>query len=99
MFLSWCCIHLFVFRTPVVKVIQHRENEKWRVYLLQDKRPSSTVTMVLQIKKMYRVDICDRNTSSIACNEHIQTMLGQKKCKNLSIGPMSNLCYGPKMGR
>ena len=46
----------------------------------KDKRPSSTVTVVLQIKKLYRVDICDRNTSSIACNEHIQTVMGQQKC-------------------
>ena len=36
------------------------------------KRPSSTVTVVLQIKKLYRVDICDRNTSSIACNDQKQ---------------------------
>ena len=35
MFLSWCCIDSFVFRRPVVKVFQHRENEKCRVYLLQ----------------------------------------------------------------
>ena len=27
------------------------------------------------------MDICDRNTSSIACNEHIQTVMGQQKCK------------------
>ena len=47
------------------------------------KRPSSTVTVVLQIKKLYRVDICDRNTSSIACNEHIQTVMGQQKMQNL----------------
>ena len=36
-------------------------------------------TVVLQIKKLYRVDICNRNTSSIACNEHIQTVMGQQK--------------------
>ena len=66
----------------------------------KDKRPSSTVTVVLQIKKLYRVDICDRNTSSIACNEHIQTVMGhQKNVKSTGIGPMSNQCYGPKMGR
>ena len=34
----------------------------------------------------YRVDICDRNTSSIAFlyNEHIQTVMGQQKMRNLS---------------
>ena len=47
----------------------------------KDNRPSSTVTVVLQIKKLYQVDICDRNTLSIACNEHIQTVMGQQKCK------------------
>ena len=69
---------------------------------------SSTVTMVLQIKKLYRVDICDRNTSSIACNEHIQTVMGQQKMQNLSHvwpnvepmlwakdGPMSKRYVGP----
>ena len=35
MFLSLCCIYSFVFRRPDVKVIQHRENEKSTVYLLQ----------------------------------------------------------------
>ena len=32
----------------------------------------------------YRVDICDRNTctSSIAGNEHIQTVMGQQKMQN-----------------
>ena len=40
--------------------------------------------MVLQIKKLYRVDICDRNTSSMACNEHIQPVMGQQKMQNLS---------------
>ena len=45
----------------------------------KDKRPSSTVTVVLQIKKLYK---CDRNASSIACNEHIQTVMGQQKMQN-----------------
>ena len=35
----------------------------------------------LQIKKLYRVDTCDRNASSIACNEHIQTVMGQQNAK------------------
>ena len=48
----------------------------------KDKRPSSSVSVVLQIKTL-RVDICDRNTSSIACNEHIQTVMGQQKMQNL----------------
>ena len=74
----------------------------------KDKRPSPTVTVVLQIKKLYRVDICDRNTSSIACNEHIQTVMGQQKMQNLSHdwpnvepmlwakdGPMSKRYVGP----
>ena len=74
----------------------------------KDKRPSSTVTMVLQIKKLYRVDICDRNTSSIASNEHIQTVIWANKMQNLSHdwpnvepmlwalnGPMSKRYVGP----
>ena len=28
-------------------------------------------------------DICDRHTSSMACNEHIQTVMGQQKMQNL----------------
>ena len=64
--------------------------------------------MVLQNKKLYRVDICNRNTSSIACNEHIQTVMGQQKMQNLSHdwpnhepllwakdGPMSKSYVGP----
>ena len=52
--------------------------------------------------------ICDRNTSSIACNEHIQTVMGQQKMRNLSHdwpnvepmlwakdGPMSKRYVGP----
>ena len=73
----------------------------------KNKRPSSTVTVVLQIKKLCRVDICDRNTSSIACNEHIQTVMGQQKCKTsrhwpnvepmlwAKDGPMSKRLVGP----
>ena len=64
--------------------------------------------MVLQNKTLYRVDICNRNTSSIACNEHIQTVMGQQKMQNLSHdwpndepmlwakdGPMSKSYVGP----
>ena len=71
----------------------------------KDKRPSSTVT----IKKLYRVDICDRNTSSMACNEHISSNSdGPTKMQNLSHdrpnvepmlwakdGPMSKRYIGP----
>ena len=32
-----------------------------------------------------RVDICDRNTSSITCKEHIETVMGQQKMQNLRI--------------
>ena len=52
--------------------------------------------------------ICDRNTLSIACNEHIQTVMGQQKIQNLSHdwpnvepmlwakdGPMSKHYVGP----
>ena len=42
-----------------------------------DGRICSAVTMLLQIKKLYRVD--GRTTSSIGCNEHIQTAMGQPK--------------------
>ena len=47
--------------------------------------PSPNSTVVMQVKKLYRVDICDRNTSSIACNEHIQTVMGQQKCKTSAL--------------
>ena len=52
--------------------------------------------------------ICNRHTSSIACNEHIQTVMGQQKMQNLSHdwpnvepmlwakdGPMSKRYVGP----
>ena len=79
---------------------QRNRKMKSLITFSKDKRPGPTVTMVLQIKKLYRVDICDRNTSSTACNEHIQTVMGQQKCKTSAmIDPMSNQCYGPKMGR
>ena len=84
MFLSWCCIYSFVFRRPVVKSYPAQKKTKNEEFTFSKaKRPSSTVTVVLQIKKLYRVDICDRNTSSIACNEHIQTVMGQQKMQNL----------------
>ena len=82
MFLSWCCIYSFVFRRPCRQSNPAQRKRKMKFTLSKDKRPSSTVTMVLQIK-LYRVDICDRNTSSIACNEHIQTVMGQQRIQNL----------------
>ena len=60
------------------------------------KRPSSTITVVLRIKKLYRVDICDRKTLSIACNEHIQTVMGQQKMQNL---PALAQCRANVMGQ
>ena len=94
-------LYLFVcFRRLVVKVIQHREYEKRRVYLFQRQETKLDCHHGAADQETYRVDICDRNTSFIACNEHIQTVMGkQKKIQNLRIGPLSNQCYGPKMGR
>ena len=76
MFLSWCCIYLFSEdHSSNLSSTEKTKNEDFT--FSKDKRPSSTV------KKLYRVDICDRNTSSRACNEHIQTVMGQQKMQNL----------------
>ena len=60
------------------------------------KNEEFTFTVGLQIKKLYQVDICDRNTSSIACNEHIQTVMGQQKMQNL---PAWDKCRTNVMGQ
>ena len=84
---------------------QRKQNMK---SLPSPKTRDQAVTMVLQIKKLYRVYLCDRNTSLIACNEHIQTVMGQQEVQNLSHdwpnvepilwakdGPMSKRYVGP----
>ena len=84
---------------------QKKKTKNGEFTFSKDKRPSSTVT----IKKLYRVDICDRNTSSMACNEHISSNSdGPTKMQNLSHdrpnvepmlwakdGPMSKRYIGP----
>ena len=83
---SLCFCHGAVFirlfsEDQLPKLSSTEKTKKEEFTFSKDKRPSSTVTVLLQIKKLYRVDIRDRNTSSIACNEHIQTVMGQQKYK------------------
>ena len=53
MFLSWCCIYSFVFRSYPAQ--RKRKNEEFT--FSKDKRSSSTVTVLLQMKKLYAIEI------------------------------------------
>ena len=63
-------LYLFVYFQKTSSQSNPAQRKRKKKGFSKDKRPSSTVIMVLMVKKLYRVDICDRNTSSIACNEH-----------------------------
>ena len=106
MFLSWCCIYSFVFRRPVVKVIQHRENEPSPKTRDQTRLSPRCCRSRNYTVWTYGIEI--QCTSSIACNEHLQTVMGQRKMQNLSHdwpivepllwakdGPMSKRYVGP----
>ena len=90
-------LYLFVCFQKTSRQLSSTEKTKNEEFTFSKaKRPSSTVTVVLQIKKLYRVDICDRNTSSKDCNEHIQTVMGQQKMQNL---PALAQCRNNVMGQ
>ena len=104
MFLSWCCIYSFVFRRPPAQ----RKRKMKSLPSPKTRDQARLSTWCCRSRNCTEWTICDRNTSSIACNEHIQTVMGQQKMQNLSHdwpnvepmlwakdGPMSKRYVGP----